>query len=1228
MFMMRQIYNVFLVAVLFAAMFAGNAYSATLSVPSSYATIQDAIDQASDGDVVNVDNGTYSGSGNQDLNFNGKAIIVQSVSNDPTRCIIDCGGITRGVTFDSEEGNDSQLIGFTIQNAYTEGHGAGIYITNASPVIDNCIILDNWAIGQGAGIRCSLNSNAIIRNCRIRGNHTNDFGGGIAIQAYSSVLVDNCEIIKNVAAGGGGIFVYYQSNPVIRNSDISYNTAVATSGKFGGGGVFGMSETSPTLIDCTISHNESYDLGGGMAFVELSSFTMENCELFSNTAAYGGGIYNEGYYAYKVGRLEIKQCKVYSNYAPSFGGLYFGPGNPLIENSLVYDNQSDFTGNGIYLNAAILEVNSCTIANNFSVGDGYRDYGIFCNDAEVTVLNSIIWGHQDSSVYYNASGKASISYSDIQGGFSGTGNISDDPLFLDAGDYHLLDNSPCIGAGTSDGAPAEDLYGNSRSVPPAMGVYEFMTIPGFRSLDLSLTGDGISPPAPTGSIGDGYTLMFDPNDTHYDIGVNNFSTTTPLKSGFYPFYITSVSDSTAFSSYWRDKGIDSSLDKCSADFRLWESVNVSDPLYAEDFQTDPGYTIQNSIPHKDDSWNWDAANEWLDVQVYDTADDVQKFAVSDPFSIIQHSSFIFQYDLYVNYMGVSTDIQIGMGQTPVDGSSDFHVAAFRYNTSTDWPFRFSITDGNSNGTESSVAAVNTWYRVTIDYDQSAGTADITITERDTGGVFFSQKNVAFDPIPFDRVWIGSHTSGGEGYRAQARFDNVMIMDSNKKPAFYLHVNESGEVQLVDGPLRDSTGTLAGCQGSDDGTHDKIEIVGGNLCNTPLGTCMTELTVLPGMAISGEVEIKVRATALRPFFPVGWCISWADDNQYGYNEIINRAPAGDSQYTVKIDQTAPLSVGTYYMIFAGGDNTSGADNLFANKCGSINPATDDWNNGDDMADLGDDAYCLSNWQHWLSVPGNDAGCDVEPGIAMIKVNVVDEGSLPAFRMPGDYPNLVYSYEGRIEGANGVTSKIIPIALDVQNILLQIDDVDQDLMDDNWEVDNFGDITVTDGTGDWDNDGYSNYWEYKNGTDPKDGTTPPWGTGYDYRTDDNFDSALWTLDIDGNGEVKALTDGILAIRYLLGFQAGGDTWIDGALGAGATRTSASLIEDYILTGMNMLDVDGNGETKALTDGILVIRYLLGFPAGGDTWIDGALGSGATRTTAAEIEAYIASLMPSQP
>jgi hypothetical protein len=60
------------------------------------------------------------------------------------------------------------------------------------------------------------------------------------------------------------------------------------------------------------------------------------------------------------------------------------------------------------------------------------------------------------------SGSATVTYSDVDGGYSGTGNINSDPLFVGSGDYHLQSGSPCIDTGTSSGAPAADIDGDSR----------------------------------------------------------------------------------------------------------------------------------------------------------------------------------------------------------------------------------------------------------------------------------------------------------------------------------------------------------------------------------------------------------------------------------------------------------------------------------------------------------------------------------------------------------------------------------------------------------------------------------------------------------------------------------------------------------------------------------------------------------------------------------------------
>lgn len=109
-----------------------------------------------------------------------------------------------------------------------------------------------------------------------------------------------------------------------------------------------------------------------------------------------------------------------------------------------------------------------------------------------------------------------------------------------------------------------------------------------------------------------------------------------------------------------------------------------------------------------------------------------------------------------------------------------------------------------------------------------------------------------------------------------------------------------------------------------------------------------------------------------------------------------------------------------------------------------------------------------------------------------------------------------------------------------------------------------------------------------------------------------------DVDLNGGVTALTDGLLILRHLFGF--GGVTLVGGVIGPGATRTDPAVIGAYLqCIRLTLLDPDGNGQSTALTDGLLLLRYFFGFR--GLTLITGAVGPGCTRCTAPEIEAFIA-------
>jgi hypothetical protein len=121
-----------------------------------------------------------------------------------------------------------------------------------------------------------------------------------------------------------------------------------------------------------------------------------------------------------------------------------------------------------------------------------------------------------------------------------------------------------------------------------------------------------------------------------------------------------------------------------------------------------------------------------------------------------------------------------------------------------------------------------------------------------------------------------------------------------------------------------------------------------------------------------------------------------------------------------------------------------------------------------------------------------------------------------------------------------------------------------------------------------------------------------------------SGCFHFDVDENLEAQPLTDGLLVIRHLFGFSA--DSLISGAVSGGANTDTSDTIASYLTNADTQLDTDGDGESKPLTDGLLLIRYLFGFS--GDSLISGAIGDGAERDTAEEVEAYIEARLPPSP
>lgn len=183
------------------------AVAATIRVPEDQPGIQAGINVAVPGDTVLVGPGTWAGW----LNFRGKDITLESVEG-PSATTIDGGSAPSAVAIFSGETADAVLRGFTVvgsgNGTLYEGVtlGAGIYIKDSSPTIENCIVRDCAAM-MGGGISI-WNGNPVLRNVTIRDNWASIDGGGMRIHHLSEPVLEHCQLLDNGAEVYGGALAY------------------------------------------------------------------------------------------------------------------------------------------------------------------------------------------------------------------------------------------------------------------------------------------------------------------------------------------------------------------------------------------------------------------------------------------------------------------------------------------------------------------------------------------------------------------------------------------------------------------------------------------------------------------------------------------------------------------------------------------------------------------------------------------------------------------------------------------------------------------------------------------------------------------------------------------------------------------------------------------------------------------------------------------------------------
>jgi len=456
-------------------------------------TIQAAIDAVNEGDEVILAPSTFTGAGNRDLRFNGKAVTVRGTdpndANVVAATVIDCGGSEadphRGFIFDANEGPDSVVAGLTVVNGYgpTETIGAlfvsaggAIYCYRSSPTIVNCRFTDNVAADYG-GALCSYMASPTVTGCAFLNNGAG--AGGAVYSEGPGVTVSRCTFTGNVAVSDGGAVYELGEIPSLSDSVLTGNSSLST-----GGAIWW--QAGNAITGCTITRNSS-TIGGAIygANVFISGCTIAGNSASSN----GGGIYLDGH-SHWIDSHWIEGSIISNNVSGSHGGgVYSGwYGHPLLRSCIIADNEAALDGGGVY-GSSYSEPNlvNCTMSGNVAGGLGG---GVFGDDtSRTTIRNSILWADSATSGgelaltsrHEGQPAEVTVLYSDVRGGPNsvyadpnttltwGEGNLDSDPLFVNpAGpdgdpntwednDYHLAYGSPCRNTGDPRSTSAHEL---------------------------------------------------------------------------------------------------------------------------------------------------------------------------------------------------------------------------------------------------------------------------------------------------------------------------------------------------------------------------------------------------------------------------------------------------------------------------------------------------------------------------------------------------------------------------------------------------------------------------------------------------------------------------------------------------------------------------------------------------------------------------------------------------
>jgi len=415
-------------------------------VPSDYATIQEAIDDAGDGDVIEISPGTY----NENLQFYSRGQLSLRPAVGRGKVVIDGGGAGTvllmsddtmianggdiyidGITITGGDADDGRgggaLVDSNFNATFTDSTisnntgwlgGGGVYVVSSTSnfwnsstsntKFENCIITNNTTSGKGGGIFYEnlLNNNAtgngnestpVVLGCTISSNQSDTDGGGVYIGSAQlwnnngsvTVAFEECIISENISqlGNGGGVSINYSATP--RGLRFGNNNG---------------SLLPITFKNCTIVDNTAYVNGGAISIDsgyeingELSSVALEAGMCTGNSSGHGGGAVHVG-----AGFLTAESTTFEGNTASFYGGAIYVNRDAAcgLEEAFVIANESSY-GGGIFCDiSSTMGVTSSTVTGN----SAYQGGAIFGFESITRISGSLFdenAASQEGGAIYN-----------------------------------------------------------------------------------------------------------------------------------------------------------------------------------------------------------------------------------------------------------------------------------------------------------------------------------------------------------------------------------------------------------------------------------------------------------------------------------------------------------------------------------------------------------------------------------------------------------------------------------------------------------------------------------------------------------------------------------------------------------------------------------------------------------------------------------------------------------